>query len=186
MKKSLLKDSVRQIKNTFKRFLSILLIVLLGVGFFAGMQATSPDMKEAVDEYFDAQNMMDIEVISTLGLTEEDINALKNVEGVSQVNPAYSFDASINADAISASIEDSAIEPNNTDLETGVQEPISDDDLEAEVKEPLDWTEAIAQHIKEMADVLDEVQRKAKEEAQKLDDLASAPEDPENTLCPGK
>ena len=49
MKKSLLKDSVRQIKNTFKRFLSILLIVLLGVGFFAGMQATSPDMKEAVD-----------------------------------------------------------------------------------------------------------------------------------------
>lgn len=98
MKKSLLKDSVRQIKNTFKRFLSILLIVLLGVGFFAGMQATSPDMKEAVDEYFDAQNMMDIEVISTLGLTDEDINALKNVEGVSQVNPAYSFDASINTD----------------------------------------------------------------------------------------
>ena len=98
MKRSLLKYSIRQIKNTFKRFLSILLIVLLGVGFFAGMQATSPDMKEAVDEYFDAQNMMDIEVISTLGLTEEDINALKNVEGVSQVNPAYSFDASINAD----------------------------------------------------------------------------------------
>lgn len=62
MKKSLLKDSVRQIKNTFKRFLSILLIVLLGVGFFAGMQATSPDMKEAVDEYFDAQNMMDINI----------------------------------------------------------------------------------------------------------------------------
>ena len=98
MKKSLLKDSVRQIKNTFKRFLSILLIVLLGVGVFAGMQATSPDMKEAVDEYFDAQNMMDIEVISTLGLTCDDINELKNVEGVSQVNPAYSFDASINTD----------------------------------------------------------------------------------------
>lgn len=95
-------------------------------------------------------------------------------------------DASINADAISASTEDSVTEPDNTDLETGVQEPISDDDLEAEVKEPLDWTEAIAQHIKEMADVLDEAQKKAKEEAQKLDDLASAPEDPENTLCPGK
>ena len=55
-------------------------------------------MKEAVDEYFDAQNMMDIEVISTLGLTCDDINELKNVEGVSQVNPAYSFDASINTD----------------------------------------------------------------------------------------
>ena len=95
-------------------------------------------------------------------------------------------DANINADAISASIEDSATEPNNADLETGVQEPVADDDLEAEVKEPKDWTEEIAQHIKEMADVLDEVQKKAKKEAQNLDDLASAPEDPENTLCLGK
>ena len=95
-------------------------------------------------------------------------------------------DASINADAISASTEDSVTEPDNADLETGVQEPVADDDLEAEVKEPKDWTEAIAQHIKEMADVLDEVQKKAKKEAQNLDDLASAPEDPENTLCPGK
>ena len=98
MKKSLLKDSIRQIKNTFKRFLSILLIVLLGVGFFAGMQATSPDMKEAIDKYFDEQNMMDIEVLSTLGLTDEDINALKNLEGVSQVNSGYSFDASISTE----------------------------------------------------------------------------------------
>ena len=76
MKKSLLKDSIRQIKNTFKRFLSILLIVLLGVGFFAGIRAASPDMKEAVDKYFDEQNMMDIEVASTLGLTDNDIKAL--------------------------------------------------------------------------------------------------------------
>lgn len=95
MKKALLKDSVRQIKNTFKRFLSILLIVLLGVGFFAGMQAASPDMKDTVDKYFDNQNMMDIEVISTLGLTEEDIASLQEIEGVSKVSPAYSFDASV-------------------------------------------------------------------------------------------
>ena len=93
MKSALLKDSVRQIKNTFKRFLSILLIVLLGVGFFAGIKATSPDMKEAIDKYFDDQNMMDIEVISTLGITNDDINALKEIKEVKQVNPAYAFDA---------------------------------------------------------------------------------------------
>ena len=95
MKKSLLKDSIRQIKNTFKRFLSILLIVLLGVGFFAGIRAASPDMKEAVDKYFDEQNMMDIEVASTLGLTDNDIKALSEVEGIKAVSPAYSFDATI-------------------------------------------------------------------------------------------
>ena len=93
MKKSLLKDSIRQIKNTFKRFLSLVLIVLLGVGFFAGLKATSPDMKEGVDKYFDQQNMMDIEVISTLGLTDNDITALSQVEGVKEVVPTYSFDA---------------------------------------------------------------------------------------------
>lgn len=95
MKKSLLKDSIRQIKNTFKRFLSILLIVLLGVGFFAGIRAASPDMKEAVDQYFDDQNMMDIEVISTLGLTDNDIEALKKLDGIKDINPAYSFDATV-------------------------------------------------------------------------------------------
>ena len=72
MEKSLLKDSVRQIKNTFKRFLSIVAIVLLGVGFFAGITATSPDMKDTIDTYFDDEDVMDIEVISTLGLTDED------------------------------------------------------------------------------------------------------------------
>lgn len=95
MKKSLLKDSIREIKNTYKRFLSILLIVLLGVVFFAGIRATSPDMKDSVDTYFDDQNMMDIQVMSTLGLTDDDIIALPQIEGVKQVVPTYSFDASV-------------------------------------------------------------------------------------------
>lgn len=95
MKKSLLKDTVRQIKNTFKRFLSILLIVFLGVGFFAGIRATSPDMKDAVDTYYDSQNMMDLEVISTLGLTEDDIKAIKNIDGVENAVLAHSFDATV-------------------------------------------------------------------------------------------
>ena len=58
MEKSLLKDSVRQIKNTFKRFLSIVAIVLLGVGFFAGITATSPDMKDTIDTYFDDEDYL--------------------------------------------------------------------------------------------------------------------------------
>ena len=98
MEKSLLKDSVRQIKNTFKRFLSIVAIVLLGVGFFAGITATSPDMKDTIDTYFDDEDVMDIEVISTLGLTDEDIEALKKVDGTKEVVGTYSIDATFSND----------------------------------------------------------------------------------------
>ena len=93
MKNVLLKDTVKEINVTFKRFLSILLVVLLGVGFFAGIKATSPDMKKTIDEYFDNQNVMDIEVISTLGLTDDDIKTLQNVEGVEKVSASYYQDA---------------------------------------------------------------------------------------------
>ena len=98
MEKSLLKDSVRQIKNTFKRFLSIVAIVLLGVGFFAGITATSPDMKDTIDTYFDDEDVMDIEVISTLGLTDEDIETLKQVDGTKEVVGTYSIDATFSND----------------------------------------------------------------------------------------
>ena len=50
MKKALLKDSVKEIRKTYKRFLSILLMSLLGVGFFAGIRATSPDMRKTIDK----------------------------------------------------------------------------------------------------------------------------------------
>lgn len=93
LKNVLLKDSVKEIKNTFKRFLSILLVVLLGVGFFAGIKATSPDMKKTIDKYFDEQNVMDIQVISTLGLTEDDLKTLQNIDGVEKVSASYYQDA---------------------------------------------------------------------------------------------
>ena len=98
MKKALLKDTITEIKNTFKRFISILLVVLLGVGFFAGIKAASPDMKMTVDQYFDEQKVMDIEVISTLGLTKDDINTLQNVEGVENVVSSYAQDVIVSAE----------------------------------------------------------------------------------------
>ena len=60
MKKALLKDSFKEIKVSYKRFISILLMALLGVGFFAGLRATSPDMVSTVDKYFKDQNVYDI------------------------------------------------------------------------------------------------------------------------------
>ena len=52
MKKALLKDSIKEIRKTYKRFLSIMLMSFLGVGFFAGIRATSPDMTKTIDNYF--------------------------------------------------------------------------------------------------------------------------------------
>ncbi len=92
MKRALLKDSIKEIKNTYKRFISILLMAFLGVGFFAGLRASSPDMVDTIDNFYDKQNVYDVEVLSTLGLTNEDIEALKQIEGIEKVYGEYSKD----------------------------------------------------------------------------------------------
>ena len=98
MKKALFKDSIKEIKNTYKRFISILCMALLGVGFFAGLRATSPDMVDTIDKYYKDQNVYDIQIMSTLGLTEEDLNAIQEIENVDKVYGTYSEDVLINID----------------------------------------------------------------------------------------
>lgn len=94
--KTLTKQSFLSIKKTFKRFLSILAIVLLGVGFFTGIRQTSPNMEESVDKYFKKQNVYDINLMSTWGITKDEINILK--EKGYDVEPSYSVDALIRID----------------------------------------------------------------------------------------
>lgn len=91
-KKALRKDFRMEIKKTLNRFLSIFFIVALGVAFFSGIQSAAPSMRLTGDKYFDKSSLMDIRVMSTLGLTEEDLDALKQVEGVASVNGCYSED----------------------------------------------------------------------------------------------
>ena len=95
MKKALLKDSLKEIKNTYKRFISILLMAFLGVGFFAGLRAAAPDMVDTIDEFYDKQNVYDIQIISTLGLTGEDIEELSKIENVENVYGSYETDGKI-------------------------------------------------------------------------------------------
>ncbi len=82
-----------EIRKSLNRFISIFLIVALGVAFFAGIRATDPDMRLTADYCFDQNNMMDIQIFSTLGLTEQDVSAISEVKGVAQVEPTYSMDA---------------------------------------------------------------------------------------------
>lgn len=95
MKRALLKDSLKEIKKSFKRFLSILLMSLLGVGFFCGLRAASPDMKATIDKYYDDANFYDIQILSTLGLTDDDVTSLENIDGIEKAYPSFSKDVKL-------------------------------------------------------------------------------------------
>ena len=89
MKKSLLKDTIRQIVKYPGRFLSIFTIVAIGAAFFAGIKTAAPNMKYTADQYYDEYNMMDLRLLSTMGFVEEDLTAVKEVEGVKKAQTSY-------------------------------------------------------------------------------------------------
>lgn len=91
-KNALAKDFFMEIKKTRNRFLSIMLIAALGVAFFAGVRAAAPDMNMSADLLYDKSNFMDIRVLSDLGLTEKDIDAIQDIKGVESVRGGYSAD----------------------------------------------------------------------------------------------
>ena len=65
---------------------------MLGTAFFAGVKAAEPDMQESADIFFDDSKLMDIRVLSTLGLTEDDVTAISAIEGVESAIPVYTYD----------------------------------------------------------------------------------------------
>lgn len=96
MKKALNKDILRDILKSKGRYFSIMLIVALGVAFFSGIKVSPMVMRNTVDHYYDDYNFMDVEVISTLGLTDSDVEAIKKLDSVEGVFPTYSMDVITN------------------------------------------------------------------------------------------
>ena len=92
-KKALRKDFYMEIRKSFGRFLSIFFIVAIGTAFFSGIRAAEPDMRLSGDAYFDKSKLMDLQVISTMGLTADDLQAIREIKGVEQAQPVYSMDA---------------------------------------------------------------------------------------------
>lgn len=83
MVKTLLRAAIREIRQSIGRYLAILAIVGLGVGFFAGLRACQPDMMATGGKYLTEQKFYDFRFLSTLGFTEEDVAAFAALEGVS-------------------------------------------------------------------------------------------------------
>lgn len=77
MYRTLYKDAIKEIKQSWPRFLSILLIMLLGVSFFVGIRATGNSMIETARQYFDTYRLPDGQIVSTLGLTQKDKELLE-------------------------------------------------------------------------------------------------------------
>ena len=79
--KAIWKDTFRELSHSVMRFLAILIIIFLGVGFYVGLSATGPNMMKTADEYFSDHHLMDFRVLSTYGLTDEDLTDLNNLSG---------------------------------------------------------------------------------------------------------
>ena len=91
--KAIRKDFWREIKSTKSRFISILVLVALAVAFLSGLKATAPDMKMTGHNYFEKQKLADVQIMSTVGLTDEDLKLLLENENVEEAEACYVIDA---------------------------------------------------------------------------------------------
>ena len=98
MRKAVFKDFIRNIKGSLGRFFAIMAIVAIGVAFFAGVTASSGDMKHSSDSYYDEYNMNDIRILSSIGFTSQDIEAVSKVSGVKAVYKTNTQDVLVDYD----------------------------------------------------------------------------------------
>ncbi|MCU9816421.1 hypothetical protein [Paraclostridium sp. AKS73] len=90
MRNPLFKDTFREIKKSRVEFYLFFAIITLGVSFFTGIKVASPVMEVTADKYYDQNDLMDLTVVSNLGLTDKDINSISKIDGISNVYPTYS------------------------------------------------------------------------------------------------
>ena len=105
MKNAMQKDFWREIKHTRSRFFSIMILVALSVAFLSGLKATAPDMKKTGDDYLDSLHLADIQVLSTLGLTDDDITSLRAQDKVEDAEGEYVIDAFASSDSLDAVVK---------------------------------------------------------------------------------
>lgn len=86
------KDSIRKLKTSIFRYISIIVIIMLGVGFFVGMNSVAPDMKKTTEEYLKTSNVFDIQLASNLGYDKKDVEKFEQIEEITEVEPVYNYD----------------------------------------------------------------------------------------------
>lgn len=92
MNKKLILNTLRSVKNTKSRFISIMAIIAIGCGFFAGVKSAGPDMKLSAADYFENQGLADVHMMSTLGFDGEDVKAVADTGIAEEIYAGYSAD----------------------------------------------------------------------------------------------
>ncbi len=104
---------------------------MVGIGFFLGLKSSSPDIINSVDKYYKAHNLMDFKVVSTMGLTDNDVKSIKSLKGIKNVAPSYSLDVLDKSKAIKVQGLETSI--NTVKLING-RMPKSDKECIADIK----------------------------------------------------
>ncbi len=102
MSNALIKEALRTIKRNKARFISIIAIVAVGISFYAGISAAGPDMQQTAVNYYNENNLMDIWMISTVGFNEQDVEKIKDVEGVEMAVGSKFADGTVQVDGVTA------------------------------------------------------------------------------------
>ena len=97
MNPSTVKLTLREIKNSLGRYMAIFAIIALGAGLFVGLRLSRPDFIETYDRYIDETNFYDFRLVSTLGLTEDDLREVMKIDGVTAAEGAVSADFLFNS-----------------------------------------------------------------------------------------
>lgn len=111
------KDILRTIRGNLKRFVAIVVITVLGTAMFSGLKAGCDDLRAAADDFYDSQNLFDARVLSTLGITQGDVDALLELEGVEYAEGGYSETAYVKVEGERASVDVKALS------DSGLNEP---------------------------------------------------------------
>jgi putative ABC transport system permease protein len=88
----LFKNALMKVKKSYGRFLSLIIIIAVGIGFFAGIRASSPNIINSVNTYYENNDFMDFKIVGSMGLDDDDVSALRQLYNISFVKPSYSID----------------------------------------------------------------------------------------------
>ena len=120
---ALWKDTLREIRHSINRFISILIIIALGVGFFVGIKCASPSMLKTADDYFETHDLMDFKLQSTVGFDDEDLQAIADMEHIAEIMPSYSADVILQQENKNATVKVMGIQPNDSSY-TELNKPV--------------------------------------------------------------
>lgn len=137
------RDTFRLIRRTFKRFITLTLMVLIGSGFMVGLMSSSPMLERSVDKYNDENNLMDMQIYSSFGFCNEDVRAIEETEGVKEVFASKFVDAYVEIDETSVYVTRLQELDSNINKFKLVEGRMPENDREALVLEGSELSETI-------------------------------------------